>query len=246
MTKISKSSRVEVFNLVKDFGKQRIIHDISLYLESGEIVGLLGPNGSGKTTTFRMILGLIEATAGSIQLDQVDIGELAMYRRARLGIGYLPQESSVFTKLSVRDNLLAVAETLPISRDEQLSRVEALLKDFGLSEIAQQYTFTLSGGERRRVEIARSILPSPKFLLMDEPFSGVDPISIVEVQNIVLGLKNRGIGILITDHNVRETLKIVDRAYLVYKGSILAEGGSNYLINDPKSRELYLGEGFNL
>ncbi len=246
MTKISKSSRVEVFNLVKDFAKQRIIHDISLYLESGEIVGLLGPNGSGKTTTFRMILGLIEATAGSIQLDQVDIGELAMYRRARLGIGYLPQESSVFTKLSVRDNLLAVAETLPISRDEQLSRVEALLKDFGLSEIAQQYTFTLSGGERRRVEIARSILPSPKFLLMDEPFSGVDPISIVEVQNIVLGLKNRGIGILITDHNVRETLKIVDRAYLVYKGSILAEGGSNYLINDPKSRELYLGEGFNL
>ena len=246
MTKISKSSKVEVFNLVKDFGKQRIIHDISLSLESGEIVGLLGPNGSGKTTTFRMILGLIQASAGSIQLDQVDIGELAMYRRARLGIGYLPQESSVFTKLSVRDNLLAVAETLPISREEQFSKVEALLKDFGLNEIAQQYAFTLSGGERRRVEIARSILPSPKFLLMDEPFSGVDPISIAEVQNIVLGLKKQGIGILITDHNVRETLKIVDRAYLVYKGSILAEGDSDYLIKDPKSRELYLGEGFNL
>ena len=246
MTEISKSSKVEVFNLVKDFGKQRIIHDISLSLESGEIVGLLGPNGSGKTTTFRMILGLIQASAGSIQLDQVDIGELAMYRRARLGIGYLPQESSVFTKLSVRDNLLAVAETLPISREEQFSKVEALLKEFGLSEIAQQYAFTLSGGERRRVEIARSILPSPKFLLLDEPFKGVDPISIAEVQNIVLGLKKQGIGILITDHNVRETLKIVDRAYLVYKGSILAEGDSDYLIKDPKSRELYLGEGFNL
>ncbi len=246
MTEISKSSKVEVFNLVKDFGKQRIIHDISLSLESGEIVGLLGPNGSGKTTTFRMILGLIQASAGSIQLDQVDIGELAMYRRARLGIGYLPQESSVFTKLSVRDNLLAVAETLPISREEQFSKVEALLKEFGLSEIAQQYAFTLSGGERRRVEIARSILPSPKFLLLDEPFNGVDPISIAEVQNIVLGLKKQGIGILITDHNVRETLKIVDRAYLVYKGSILAEGDSDYLIKDPKSRELYLGEGFNL
>jgi lipopolysaccharide export system ATP-binding protein len=158
----------------------------------------------------------------------------------------LPQESSVFTKLTVRDNLLAVAETLPISREEQLAKVEDLLKDFGLTGVAQQYAFTLSGGERRRVEIARSILPSPKFLLMDEPFSGVDPISIADVQNIVIGLKERGIGILITDHNVRETLKIVDRAYLVYKGSILSEGDSDYLIKDPKSRELYLGEGFNL
>lgn len=246
MSKISKKSKVEVFNLVKDFGKQRVIHDVSLSLESGEIVGLLGPNGSGKTTTFRMILGLVLATKGSIQLDQVDISDLAMYRRARLGIGYLPQESSVFTKLTVRDNLLAVAETLPISRQEQLAKVEDLIKDFGLTGVAQQYAFTLSGGERRRVEIARSILPSPKFLLMDEPFSGVDPISIADVQDIVIGLKERGIGILITDHNVRETLKIVDRAYLVYKGSILSEGDSDYLIKDPKSRELYLGEGFNL
>lgn len=246
MTKISKKSKVEVFNLVKDFGKKRIIHDVSLSVESGEVVGLLGPNGSGKTTTFRMILGLVLATKGSIQLDQVDISDLAMYRRARLGIGYLPQESSVFTKLTVRDNLLAVAETLPISRDEQHAKVEDLIKDFGLTSVAQQYAFTLSGGERRRVEIARSILPSPKFLLMDEPFSGVDPISIADVQDIVIGLKERGIGILITDHNVRETLKIVDRAYLVYKGSILSEGDSDYLIKDPKSRELYLGEGFNL
>jgi len=246
MTKISKKSKVEVFNLVKDFGKKRIIHDVSLSVESGEVVGLLGPNGSGKTTTFRMILGLVLATKGSIKLDQVDISDLAMYRRARLGIGYLPQESSVFTKLTVRDNLLAVAETLPISREKQLAKVEDLLKDFGLTGVAQQYAFTLSGGERRRVEIARSILPSPKFLLMDEPFSGVDPISIADVQNIVIGLKERGIGILITDHNVRETLKIVDRAYLVYKGSILSEGDSDYLIKDPKSRELYLGEGFNL
>ena len=181
-----------------------------------------------------------------VQLDGLDISEYAMYRRARLGIGYLPQESSVFTKMTVYDNLMAVAETLPLSKSERLDKVEAVLEDFSITSLAHQMAYTLSGGERRRLEIARSILPSPKFLLLDEPFSGVDPISVSEIQDIVLRLKERGIGVLITDHNVRETLRISDRAYLVYKGSILSEGNSEDLINDPKNRELYLGERFNI
>lgn len=238
--------KIEVMNLIKDFGKKRVINDLSLSISAGEIVGLLGPNGAGKTTTFYIILGLIEATSGDILFDDASIYDLAMYQRARLGIGYLPQDSSVFKKLSVIDNLISIAETLPIDNNKKKNIVESLLEDFGLERVANQKAYTLSGGERRRLEIARSILPSPKFLLMDEPFSGVDPISISEVQKIVLKLKEKNIGILITDHNVRETLKIVDRAYLVYDGSILSEGDSNYLINDPKSRELYLGESFNI
>lgn len=241
-----EQSKIEVTNLIKDFGKKRVVKDLSLSISAGEIVGLLGPNGAGKTTTFYIILGLIEATSGDILLNDASIHDLAMYQRARLGIGYLPQDSSIFKKLSVRDNLKSIAETLPIDTKQQKEKVDALLEDFGLVNIADQMAYTLSGGERRRLEIARSILPSPKFLLMDEPFSGVDPISISEVQKMVLKLKEKNIGILITDHNVRETLKIVDRAYLVYDGSILSEGDSEYLINDPQSRELYLGESFNI
>ena len=241
-----EQSKIEVKNLIKDFGKKRVINDLSLNICAGEIVGLLGPNGAGKTTTFYIILGLIEATLGDILLDDASIHDLAMYQRARLGIGYLPQDSSVFKKLTVKDNLTSIAETLPIDKKEQKEKVDSLLEDFGLVKIANQMAYTLSGGERRRLEIARSILPSPKFLLMDEPFSGVDPISISEVQKMVLKLKEKNIGILITDHNVRETLKIVDRAYLVYDGTILSEGDSDYLINDPKNRELYLGESFNI
>jgi lipopolysaccharide export system ATP-binding protein len=241
-----EQSKIEVTNLIKDFGKKRVVNDLSLSISAGEIVGLLGPNGAGKTTTFYIILGLIEATSGDILLNDASIHDLAMYQRARLGIGYLPQDSSIFKKLSVRDNLKSIAETLPIDTMQQKEKVDALLEDFGLVNIADQMAYTLSGGERRRLEIARSILPSPKFLLMDEPFSGVDPISISEVQKMVLKLKEKNIGILITDHNVRETLKIVDRAYLVYDGSILSEGDSEYLINDPQSRELYLGESFNI
>ncbi|MGB0375187.1 MAG: LPS export ABC transporter ATP-binding protein [Opitutales bacterium] len=241
-----EQSKIEVKNLIKDFGKKRVINDLSLNIRAGEIVGLLGPNGAGKTTTFYIILGLIEATSGDILLDDASIHDLAMYQRARLGIGYLPQDSSVFKKLTVKDNLTSIAETLPIDKKEQKEKVDSLLEDFGLVKIANQMAYTLSGGERRRLEIARSILPSPKFLLMDEPFSGVDPISISEVQKMVLKLKEKNIGILITDHNVRETLKIVDRAYLVYDGTILSEGDSDYLINDPKNRELYLGESFNI
>ena len=241
-----EQSKIEVTNLIKDFGKKRVVNDLSLSISAGEIVGLLGPNGAGKTTTFYIILGLIEATSGDILLNDASIHDLAMYQRARLGIGYLPQDSSIFKKLSVRDNLKSIAETLPIDTKQKKEKVDALLEDFGLVNIADQMAYTLSGGERRRLEIARSILPSPKFLLMDEPFSGVDPISISEVQKMVLKLKEKNIGILITDHNVRETLKIVDRAYLVYDGSILSEGDSEYLINDPQSRELYLGESFNI
>ena len=241
-----EQSKIEVTNLIKDFGKKRVVNDLSLSITAGEIVGLLGPNGAGKTTTFYIILGLIEATSGDILLNDASIHDLAMYQRARLGIGYLPQDSSIFKKLSVRDNLKSIAETLPIDTKQKKEKVDALLEDFGLVNIADQMAYTLSGGERRRLEIARSILPSPKFLLMDEPFSGVDPISISEVQKMVLKLKEKNIGILITDHNVRETLKIVDRAYLVYDGSILSEGDSEYLINDPQSRELYLGESFNI
>tara|TARA_A100001015_G_scaffold25720_1_gene28899 strand:+ start:5421 stop:6161 length:741 start_codon:yes stop_codon:yes gene_type:complete len=246
MSDLLKSSKIEAHHLFKDFGKKRIINDISFSISSNEIVGLLGPNGAGKTTTFYIILGLIKATKGTVLLDGMDISDYAMYRRARLGIGYLPQESSVFTKMTVWNNLMAIAETLPISKSERIDKVESTLADFNLTNIASQMAFTLSGGERRRLEIARSILPSPKFLLLDEPFSGVDPISVSEVQNIVIRLKERGIGILITDHNVRETLRISDRAYLVYEGSILSEGKSEDLINDPKNRELYLGESFNI
>ena len=246
MNSKSEFSKFEATNLIKDFGKKRVINDLSLNISSGEIVGLLGPNGAGKTTTFYIILGLIEATSGDILLNDVSIHSLAMYQRARLGIGYLPQDSSIFKKLSVRDNLKSIAQTLPIDTKEQEQKVDSSLEDFSLTSIAHQMAYTLSGGERRRLEIARSILPAPKFLLMDEPFSGVDPISISEVQKIILNLKEKNIGILITDHNVRETLKIVDRAYLVYDGSVLSEGDSEYLINDPQSRELYLGESFNI
>lgn len=242
----SQQSRIEAQNLVKSFGDKRVVDDLSIAIASGEIVGLLGPNGAGKTTTFYIMLGLIQASEGRILMNEQSITNLALYQRARLGIGYLPQDASVFRKLSVRDNLVAVAQTLSISRSDQKEKVERALEDFGLNETANQIAYTLSGGERRRLEIARSVLLSPKFLFMDEPFSGVDPINVSEVQEIILNLKKQNIGILITDHNVRETLKIVDRAYLVYKGTVLSEGDSEFLIQDPQSRELYLGQDFNV
>ncbi len=242
----SQQSRIEAQNLVKSFGGKRVVDDLSIAIASGEIVGLLGPNGAGKTTTFYIMLGLIQASEGRILMNEHSITNLALYQRARLGIGYLPQDASVFRKLSVRDNLVAVAQTLSISRSDQKEKVERALEDFGLNETANQIAYTLSGGERRRLEIARSVLLSPKFLFMDEPFSGVDPINVSEVQEIILNLKKQNIGILITDHNVRETLKIVDRAYLVYKGTVLSEGDSEFLIQDPQSRELYLGQDFNV
>lgn len=238
--------KIETRGLVRDFGKRRVVNDVSIHVNAGEIVGLLGPNGAGKTTTFYMVVGLIPATAGSVYLNEDDLTPLPMYRRARCGIGYLPQEASVFRKLTVEQNIRAIAETLPLSRAERAEQVQKHLEELGLQHLAKQKAYTLSGGERRRLEISRALVTEPKFLLMDEPFSGVDPISVSEVQKIIKQLAARGIGVLITDHNVRETLSIVDRAYLLHEGSVLSEGSSEFLINDPKSREFYLGEDFNM
>jgi lipopolysaccharide export system ATP-binding protein len=242
----SAPPKIETRGLVREFGKRRVVNGVDIHLHAGEIVGLLGPNGAGKTTTFYMIVGLIEATDGQVFLDDDELTDLPMYRRARRGIGYLPQEASVFRKLTVEQNIRAIAETLPLKKKERDACVQEHLRELGLEHLAGQKAYTLSGGERRRLEISRALVTRPKFLLMDEPFSGVDPISVSEVQKIIIELKGRGIGVLITDHNVRETLRIVDRAYLLHAGDVLCEGTSDYLINDPKSREFYLGEDFNM
>ena len=240
------TERIKTRDLAKDYGKRRVVDGVDLEIAAGEIVGLLGPNGAGKTTSFYMIVGLVPVSGGEVFLNEASLTDLPMYQRARLGMGYLPQEPSVFRKLTVEENIRAVVETLPLSKAEQSSRVEEHLAELGLTELANQKAFTLSGGERRRLEISRALVTRPKFLLMDEPFSGVDPISVSEVQKIIVQLKERGIGVLITDHNVRETLSIVDRAYLMHEGRVLSEGTSDFLINDPQSREFYLGEDFNI
>ena len=239
-------SKIETRQLVREYGKRRVVDGVDINVGAGEIVGLLGPNGAGKTTTFYMIVGLIAATAGRVFLDGEDLTDLPMYLRARQGIGYLPQEASIFRKMTVEQNIRAIAETLPLSKAEREASVEEHLTELGLQHLAKQKAYTLSGGERRRLEISRALVTRPKFLLRDEPFSGVDPISVSEVQKIIVQLKERGIGVLITDHNVRETLSIVDRAYLLHDGSVLSEGTSDYLINDSKSREFYLGQDFNM
>jgi lipopolysaccharide export system ATP-binding protein len=239
-------SKIETRELVREYGKRRVVNGVNIKVSAGEIVGLLGPNGAGKTTSFYMIVGLIAATSGKVFLDGEDLTAQPMYRRARRGIGYLPQEASIFRKMTVEQNIRAIAETLPLSKAERNAAVEEHLNELGLERLAKQKAYTLSGGERRRLEISRALVTRPKFLLMDEPFSGVDPISVSEVQKIIIQLKARGIGVLITDHNVRETLSIVDRAYLLHQGAVLCEGTSDYLINDPKSREFYLGEDFNM
>ncbi len=232
--------------LVKDYGKRRVVNGVNLNLVAGEVVGLLGPNGAGKTTSFYMIMGLVPATAGNVFLGNVDITNLPMYKRSRMGIGYLPQEASVFRKLTVEENVMAVVETLDMPKKDRKDYVLKLLEDLDLKRLGSQKAYTLSGGERRRLEITRALAVRPKFLLMDEPFSGVDPISVAEVQNIVLGLKAKGIGVLITDHNVRETLSIVDRAYLIHQGKVLSQGTSDFLVNDEMSRKFYLGESFKM
>jgi len=215
-------------------------------LQQGEIVGLLGPNGAGKTTTFYMIVGLIQPLSGRILLDGTDITSMPMYRRARQGIGYLSQEPSIFRKLTVEENILAILETCKMKRDERVVRLKYLLEELDLTPLAESQAYTLSGGEKRRLEITRALVTSPKLMLLDEPFSGIDPIAVYEVQKIVRRLKERGLGILITDHNVRETLKLVDRAYLIHKGDVVYEGAADQLVNDPKAREIYLGPEFNL
>jgi len=233
-------------DLVKRFGRRTVVDGVNLQVSGGEVVGLLGPNGAGKTTSFYILVGLIPATSGKVLVNGREVTRLPMYRRARMGIGYLPQEPSVFRKLSVRQNLQCIAESLAISRHDRKQRVDSLLAELGLEDVSAQKAYTLSGGERRRLEIARALVVEPRLLLMDEPFSGVDPISVNDVQKIILGLRDKGIGVLITDHNVRETLRIVDRAYLLHDGKVLAEGNSEALINDENSRRFYLGEDFTL
>ena len=232
--------------LAKHYGQAVAVKNVSLDLRAGEIVGLLGPNGAGKTTSFYMMVGLIPATSGNVFIDGVDVTAMPMWKRAKNGIGYLPQEASIFRKLSVWDNVLAVVETLNLSARESQARTAQQLTDLGLERLARQPAFTLSGGERRRLEIARALATNPRFLLMDEPFSGVDPISVAEVQSIIRRLKDKGIGVLITDHNVRETLSIVDRAYLIHQGQVLVSGTAQDIVNNPESRRYYLGEGFKL
>ncbi len=233
-------------NLVKIYGKRRVVNGVSIDVSQGEIVGLLGPNGAGKTTTFYMIVGLIKPNEGHIYLDNHEITDLPMFKRAQLGIGYLPQEVSVFRKLSVEDNIRAVLEMTELSKADREARVESLLKEFGLTRIRKSLGIQLSGGERRRVEIARALALDPKFILLDEPFAGVDPIAVEDIQNIVSHLKDRNIGIIITDHNVHETLTITDRAYLLYDGRILKSGTAEELAVDEEVRRKYLGQKFEL
>ncbi|MFH6983285.1 LPS export ABC transporter ATP-binding protein [Marinoscillum sp. 108] len=233
-------------HLIKKYKKRRVVNDISVSVNQGEIVGLLGPNGAGKTTTFYMIVGLIKPNEGSIFLDEENITDLAMYRRAKKGIGYLAQEASVFRKLSVEDNILAVLEMTKLSKVEQKEKMESLLEEFSLTHVRKNLGMVLSGGERRRTEIARALAVDPSFVLLDEPFAGVDPIAVEEIQTIVAQLKNKNIGILITDHNVDETLSITDRAYLMFEGNLLKAGTPEELAADEQVRRVYLGKNFEL
>ncbi len=237
---------LETKELTKIFGKRTVVNKIDIKINPGEIVGLLGPNGAGKTTTFNMIVGLILPDAGEILLDEKKITDLPMFKRARMGISFLCQESSVFRKMSVIDNLVAIYEILGEKTNDAKQMALKMLEEFNLLGLKDQKAYTLSGGERRRVEIARALISKPKYLLLDEPFTGIDPIARAELQEIIVGLKNKGIGILISDHNVRETLEITDRAYLIYDSKILLSGDAQTLINDPKARELYLGWKFKI
>jgi lipopolysaccharide export system ATP-binding protein len=230
----------------KAYKGRTVVRDVSLEVAQGEVVGLLGPNGAGKTTTFYMIVGLTRPDSGSVLLGDRDITDLPMYLRAHIGIGYLPQEASVFRKLSVEANIMAILETLPLSYRERRTRLEMLLDEFGVKHVRRNIADTLSGGERRRVEIARALVISPKFILLDEPFSGIDPITVIEIQKIIAQLKSRRIGVLITDHNVRETLQVTDRAYIINLGSIFRAGTPRELGNDPDVKRVYLGERFSL
>ncbi len=233
-------------NLVKAYNGRRVVDEVDITVQKGEIVGLLGPNGAGKTTTFYMVVGVVEPDKGRIIFNDKDISNLAMYQRARRGIGYLAQESSIFRKLSVEENIMAVLETLPISRRERQSRLSYLLAELNISYLAKNKAYTLSGGERRRLEITRALVTSPSFILLDEPFSGVDPIAVFETQEIITELKKKGLGVLLTDHSVRETLAITDRAYIMAEGKILISGTAQELISDPKAKEIYLGEKFRM
>lgn len=233
-------------SLTKSFRQKKVVDSVDIEVQGGEVLGLLGPNGAGKTTIFYMIVGLYHPNGGKIYLNDEEITSLPMYLRARKGIGYLPQEPSVFRKLTAEDNLMAILETLPLSKEERKDRLESLLKELGLSSLRNQKAYSLSGGERRRVEITRALVLSPSFILLDEPFSGIDPIAVLDIQGIIRQLKSKGIGIIITDHNVRETLGVCDRAYILNEGRILEEGSPEKIAQSQKAKRIYLGDGFEL
>ncbi len=237
---------LNVRNLEKSYGKKKVIRDISLKILQGEVVGLLGPNGAGKTTCFYMIVGLVDVSSGHIFIDQVDVTGMPMYQRARLGVSYLPQEASIFRGMNVEDNIYSILEISEANVVKRKEKLEELLEEFSITHIRKSHALSLSGGERRRVEIARALATNPSFILLDEPFAGVDPIAVNDIRQMVGHLKNRGIGVLITDHNVRETLSIVDRAYIVYDGKILASGSKEDIVANEQVRKVYLGEDFRI
>ncbi len=243
---MEKTCLVRTKKLVKSYRGKKVVNEVDVYVNAGEIVGLLGPNGAGKTTTFYMVTGLIHPTAGEVFFKERNVSKVPMYQRARMGMGYLSQEPSIFRKLTVQENVMAILETLPVSRRERNERLEFLLDELKISHLAKQRAYTLSGGERRRLEITRALVTNPSLILLDEPFSGVDPLAVYEVQEIIKELREKGLGVLITDHNVRETLAVVDRAYLMCEGKVLREGASDFLVNDEMSRELYLGPRFSM
>ena len=237
---------VETRGLVKTYRRRRVVNGVNMNVREGEIVGLLGPNGAGKTTSFYMITGLIKPTSGQVFFRGREVTRLPMFRRARMGLGYLAQEPSIFRNMTVEENVLAILETLPLGPRERRRRLEYLLEELKIGYLAKQKAYTLSGGERRRLEITRALVTDPALILLDEPFSGVDPLAVYDVQQIIRDLKQRGLGILITDHNVRETLSVVDRAYVIYSGEVLTEGTREFLVNDPQAREKYLGKAFRM
>ena len=244
MKNLIRTIRTE--KICKIYNGRKVVNDVSISVSQGEIVGLLGPNGAGKTTSFYMIVGMVRPDSGHIFLDDIEMTEKPMYRRARLGVGYLPQEASIFCLLSVQDNIMAILETQGYSRKERKERLEQLLEEFKITHIRKTKSMSCSGGERRRLEIARALAANPDFLLLDEPFAGIDPIAVADIQAIISSLKDKGMGILITDHNVRETLSITDRAYIMYKSQVLTEGTSDHLANNEEAKRIYLGESFRL
>ena len=238
--------QIKAESLVKIYNGRRVVDGVSFHVNQGEVVGLLGPNGAGKTTSFYMIVGMIRANSGMIYIGEENVSTMPMYKRARRGLGYLPQETSVFRKLTVEENILAILQTRPISRSEQKSETERLMEEFKIAHLRTHKAFTLSGGERRRLEIARALTTEPKFLLLDEPFAGIDPIAVEDIQSVIFNLRDKGMGILITDHSVRETLATTNRAYIMFEGRVLVEGSAEHLAQDEEARRIYLGKSFSL
>lgn len=243
---VGRKMRIEAESLVKTYAGRRVVDSVSFHVDKGEVVGLLGPNGAGKSTSFHMIVGMVRAESGKIRIGEAEASRMPMHKRARLGLGYLPQETSVFRKLSVQDNILAVLQTRPMNRARRKERLEELLEEFKIAHLRKSKAYMLSGGERRRLEIARALTTDPGFLLLDEPFAGIDPIAVEDIQGIIAQLKDKGMGILITDHNVRETLAATDRAYIMFEGRVLIEGTAEHLARDEEARRIYLGKSFSL